>query len=93
MPKDVQLTARVSGRVQGVGFRFFVRREASSRGLRGFVRNLPDGRVEVVAEGPREELEALRAALERGPSAAEVESVAVEWRAAEGTFASFGIRH
>lgn len=92
MPNDVRLIARVNGRVQGVGYRFFARREASARGLRGFVRNIPDGRVEVVAEGPRTELEALLAALERGPSSAEVDSVDVGWGAAEGTFASFGIR-
>lgn len=93
MAKDVKLTARVSGRVQGVGFRFFARREASSRGLRGFVRNLPDGSVEVVAEGPHEDLEALLVALERGPSSSEVESVDVTWDAAGGDFAGFGIRH
>lgn len=93
MPNDVRLTARVSGRVQGVGYRFFVRREAASRGLRGFARNLADGRVEVVAEGPRHAVEALLVALERGPSAAEVESIDAEWSAAEGDFASFGIRH
>lgn len=92
MPNDVKLTARVSGRVQGVGYRFFVRREAAARGLRGFVRNLMDGRVEVVAEGPRPDLDALLAALERGPSAAEIDSVDVAWDSADGAYSSFGIR-
>ncbi len=65
------MTARVflvSGRVQGVGFRWFVQRAADSLGLRGYVRNMRDGRVEVLAEGPAEKVEALREELVRGPS-------------------------
>ena len=68
----------VSGRVQGVGFRFFTQREADKIGVSGFVRNLDDGRVEVVASGSAEQLAKLRAALERGPRFSSVESVAEE---------------
>lgn len=65
----------VSGLVQGVGFRMFVYRRASSSGLRGYCRNLPDGRVEVVAEGDEPELSTLEADLRRGPRLASVSSV------------------
>lgn len=56
----------VSGRVQGVGFRWFVQRTADSLGLNGYVRNMRDGRVEVWAEGPAERVEALRLELAGG---------------------------
>ena len=88
-----QLTARVRGHVQGVGYRFFARRAAVSLGLRGYVRNLPDGAVETVAEGSRGDLEALLAALWRGPSEARVADVEASWGAATGTFGGFSIRH
>lgn len=65
----------VTGRVQGVGFRWFVRREARALDLAGRARNLPDGSVEVVAEGPAATLADLAAALERGPVGARVERV------------------
>lgn len=68
----------VSGRVQGVGFRYFVLREASRLGLSGFVRNLADGRVEVVAAGPEGMLSRLEALLWRGPVMANVKMVEVE---------------
>jgi acylphosphatase len=90
---DVRLTAIVHGSVQGVGYRFFVQRRAAALGLRGYVRNRPDGSVEVVAEGPRAELEHLLAALERGPYGADVDSVDASWSAAEGTYSGFQIRH
>lgn len=65
----------VRGRVQGVGFRWFVGREAKRLGLGGFVRNLPDGTVEVVSQGADDHLDALERALGRGPSMAHVEAV------------------
>jgi len=68
----------VSGRVQGVGFRFFTQREADKIGVSGFVRNLDDGRVEVVASGSAEQLAKLRAALERGPRFSDVTGVVEE---------------
>jgi acylphosphatase len=65
----------VRGRVQGVGFRWFVGQEAERLGLGGFVRNLPDGTVEVVSQGPDSALDALEEHLSRGPSHARVEAV------------------
>ena len=77
----------IRGRVQGVGFRFFVLRAARAAGLVGWVRNLPDGSVEALASGDAEALARLREALRRGPPAARVESVveATESLEAEGS--------
>ena len=88
-----RLEARISGQVQGVGYRIFARRQALALGLRGYTRNLPDTTVEVVAEGPPPALERLLTELRRGPSAATVTDVTTSWRAAEGTFSGFHIRH
>lgn len=65
----------VRGRVQGVGFRYFVQQQAARLGLRGWVRNLDDGRVEVHAEGGQEVLDELAGLLHRGPRWAEVRGV------------------
>ena len=65
----------VSGGVQGVGFRFFVERTATSLGVNGYVRNLMDGRVEVYAIGVAEQIDSLRSALRRGPRMASVHNV------------------
>lgn len=65
----------IRGRVQGVGFRWFVMREAERLKLGGFARNLPDGSVEVVSEGPDAVLEKLEEQLRRGPSHARVDDI------------------
>ena len=65
----------VRGRVQGVGFRWFVEREAAMLGLAGWVRNNDDGTVEVLASGDDERLQSLRAKLKQGPRAARVDAV------------------
>ena len=78
------LHAIVHGRVQGVGFRFFVQRQADAHGLNGWVRNLAGGSVEVLAEGPQRSLDALLGDLRSGPRMAIVERVESEWRAAQG---------
>lgn len=65
----------VSGRVQGVGFRWFVRQRALEANLVGYTRNLPDGRVEVAAFGPPESLDAIRSAIAEGPPLASVREV------------------
>jgi acylphosphatase len=65
----------VSGRVQGVGYRYFVLREAQALGVNGYVRNLADGSVEVVAEAPPETLLILAERLAEGPAFAEVGSI------------------
>jgi acylphosphatase len=77
--------------VQGVGFRWFVRREASRLGIDGWCRNLPDGTVEVEAAGERQSIESLVGQLNRGPSSAQVTDVAVTWQDA-GVFSLFEIR-
>jgi acylphosphatase len=81
----------VQGRVQGVGYRYFVQREAEVLGVTGFVRNLPDGNVEVVAEGAEQAMAQLEARLREGPSFARVSSVARSAISARGD-AGFHIR-
>ena len=65
----------VRGRVQGVGYRYFALKRAEELGRAGFVRNLPDGTVEIVAEGPDAQLSQFEARLKEGPSFARVEDV------------------
>ena len=81
----------VSGRVQGVGFRFFTQDIAQREGLTGIVRNLADGRVEVVAEGDADSLTRLEAALRRGPSHARVADVDVDDLAPSGRYLGFSV--
>ncbi len=69
---------RVRGRVQGVGYRYFVLRQAERLNLTGFARNLADGSVEVVAEGPEERVKALEVELREGPAFSKVEAVEAE---------------
>ena len=68
----------ISGRVQGVGFRYFVHDAATIEGVTGYVRNLPDGRVEALIEGDDEAVDRVELALRRGPSHARVDSFDVE---------------
>jgi acylphosphatase len=81
----------VSGRVQGVFFRDHARRWAGSLGLTGWVRNLLDGRVEVLAEGEREKLEDLVDRLREGPPFAQVEDLEIAWEDFRNEFADFRI--
>jgi acylphosphatase len=62
----------ISGRVQGVGFRYFAERAAREAGVTGWVRNIADGRVEVHADGTRAQIERFEASLRRGPSRSEI---------------------
>ncbi|MFQ5826813.1 MAG: acylphosphatase [Dehalococcoidia bacterium] len=87
------LQALVGGRVQGVYFRAFVLHRARALGLRGWVRNRSDGRVEVWAEGERSRLESLLGYLETGPPGARVDGVEVGWSDYRGEFGSFEIRY
>ncbi len=82
----------VSGIVQGVSFRAYTVDEARRLGVAGWVRNLPDGRVEAEAEGDREAVEALVAWCRRGPPAARVEGVEVERKAFGGELRPFEVR-
>jgi len=76
---DVAAHIIVSGRVQGVGYRYFVIDKAASLGLTGWVRNLPDGTVEVRAEGDRSLVESLIEMLRVGPRAASVKDLQIVW--------------
>ena len=84
--------ATVEGRVQGVGFRYFVLDNADSLGLAGWVRNRYDQSVEVVAEGERVALDRLEALLWKGPRSSFVITVKIEWQAYQGEFARFSIK-
>jgi acylphosphatase len=82
---------KVRGRVQGVGFRWFVEREAHILGIAGWVRNNPDGTVEVLAQGTRDQLSGLHSRLREGPRAARVDSVEVSDESPAGSLTSFRI--
>jgi acylphosphatase len=82
----------VTGRVQGVGYRFSVIHQASHHGLVGWVRNTQDGHVEIVAEGSPANMEAFVEWCWRGPSGARVDDVSVVWGEPTGEFADFDVR-
>lgn len=83
----------VSGRVQGVFFRLETQHEARRRNVDGWVRNLPDGRVEAVFEGERDDVERLVEFSRRGPSGAKVTRVEVQWERYTGEFRGFRMRY
>ena len=82
----------VEGAVQGVGFRYFILHQAQLLPLNGFVRNLPDGRVEIEVEGEKSAIERLVDLAKRGPRLAQVENVKIEWKESRGVYSHFGIR-
>jgi acylphosphatase len=82
----------IAGRVQGVGFRFFAEDAAAREGVDGWVRNLPDGRVEAYVEGDREAVDRVELALCRGPAHARIERVDVEEQSPSGRTTGFSIR-
>lgn len=87
----MQVQLLVSGRVQGVFYRMHCHKKACGLKLSGFVRNLPDGRVEVYAEGEEELLQELIDWCHDGPPAAEVDDVEVHWADGENRFQDFRI--
>ena len=92
MTQLVRLEAVIRGRVQGVGYRYFAWAEGRALDLQGWVANESDGTVHCVAEGSRDDLEALLGRLEAGPAGAIVEAVTVTWGDASGSLGPFGIR-
>lgn len=80
----VRAHLRVTGHVQGVGFRFFIQRRARALRLAGFVRNLPDRRVEVAVEGAPEDVKTMIEAVREGPSGATVSDVTLDWEEPRG---------
>lgn len=91
MSEKARAHAVISGRVQGVAYRYFAQKNAQAYGVKGWVRNLFDGRVEVLAEGDRESLEFFLARLKEGPRMAAVDGVDVRWEEYRGEFAGFEI--
>jgi acylphosphatase len=86
-----RLHAIVRGVVQGVNFRYYTQQRAQRLGLQGWARNVADGSVEVVAEGPRAALDELLTFLQRGPRSAQVDEVSANWAPASGQFRQFEI--
>ncbi len=89
---EEQLSCVIRGLVQGVGFRWFVQREANARGITGWVRNNPEGSVELIAQGTRPALESFLGAVRKGPRSAMVKDVLVEWTVPSREYRSYEIR-
>jgi acylphosphatase len=89
---DARLTAWVHGDVQGVGFRWWTRKRALELGLAGYASNKADGRVQVVAQGPREKCERLLALLQSGNTPGDVDDVVADWSEATEPINGFSER-
>ncbi len=87
-----QIECIISGKVQGIGYRYFVYRKARRLGLVGTVENLPDGTVRVIAQGDESELKAYIEYLKRGTIFSRVDAVDEKWSSTEPTFADFQIK-
>ena len=85
------MTVVYRGRVQGVGFRYTTKKVAAGFELTGTIRNLPDGRVELIAEGCREELEAFRTAIQNEGLAGFIQDERLQWDSAQNEFRGFEI--
>lgn len=83
----------IEGKVQNVGFRHFTKINAQEVGVHGWVKNLPDGRVEAVFEGPEDHVDEMVARCEEGPGSSRVDEVDFEWEEATGEFDSFQVKH
>ncbi len=89
-----RVNLKITGRVQGVGFRYFTVTTAGNlKNVTGWVRNEPDGSVKVVAEGPREKLNKLIKKVNQGPRTARVEEVQQEWSEPTGQFTDFQVKY
>ncbi|MDI9585170.1 MAG: acylphosphatase [Acidobacteriota bacterium] len=90
---EKRLHALVSGRVQGVGFRYYVQREATRLKLNGWVRNLGDGNVEVMVQGPPDAVDEMLKKLREGPPFAWVRDVVTNWKEPDPSLVTFEVRH
>jgi len=88
----IRLHVLIDGRVQGVGFRYFVIEKANLLKVGGWVRNTIDGQVEVTGEGTKQSLEKLLVCLQRGPNMAYVTDIQSTWLPATGEFAGFEVK-
>lgn len=95
MPEQEQkrILCTLTGNIQGVGFRWSARERALDLGVTGYVRNLDNGRVEIVAEGREQALEAFQAFCYRGPHGGTITNVDISEQPPTGEFATFEIRH
>ena len=83
----------VTGKVQGVGYRYFVAKRANQIGLKGFVKNLPDGDVVLQAQGNRSDIETLIDFLKIGTKLSRVDSVIIKWLDSTPEFSSFSVKY
>ncbi|MCX6054803.1 MAG: acylphosphatase [Chloroflexi bacterium] len=91
-PSDIhQVHARISGHVQGVGFRYYVYHFAQIKDLTGWVRNLHNGQVELFAEGPMEDLSTLLSLVREGPSGAMVSDIDMDWPGSQKKYDRFSM--
>lgn len=93
MAEKARVHIIILGLVQGVFFRSETRAKARELGLFGWVRNLEDGRVEILAEGEKEKLEKLVEWTKRGPNSARVDGIDIKWQKYQGEFKNFEIRY
>jgi len=93
MNKKVRAHIFISGRVQGVFFRENTRQKAKELGVFGWVKNLPDGRVEAVFEGEKEKVEKMIEWSKKGPLIAKVNGIDIEWQEYKGEFENFEIKY
>jgi len=93
MADEKRVIIKIVGRVQGVTFRYFLKKKARKLGLNGFVKNQLDGSVLVVAEGDMERIKKLIIFCRRGPVFARVEKVYITWKGAIGEFNDFVIHY
>jgi acylphosphatase len=91
MAENVRARAYIEGRVQGVAFRWETQRVSEKHRVLGWVRNLPDGRVEAVFEGPRPQVEAVLDWCRQGPAIARVDALDMRWEDFKGEFDGFSI--
>jgi acylphosphatase len=90
--EQVRIHIKVTGRVQGVGFRAFVLQASSLFDLTGWVRNVGYDQVEIIAEGPRNIMERFAETVKTGPRASRVDETNIEWESATGEFQQFDVR-
>lgn len=89
----VRVQIFISGKVQGVYFRSYTKRKAKRHSVKGWVRNLSDGRVETVLEGKEEDVKRVIEFCRKGPPQAEVKDIKILWKEHEGEFLAFKIRY
>ena len=83
----------ITGRVQGVGFRYYATRYAENIGIRGYVKNLADGSVEILAEGEEEQIEQFKDRLEKGSGYARIDDISITFKPYEAKYQTFGVEY